>query len=349
MVDIQDGQPAALEPFLVQLRALPFVTDVVVDEVERGQREGAPFDGLLLIQTPTRTYRLIFELKRTNLAYTTADGVIAQAKRHPEHPWILFAPYVAKPMGEYLAAAGLNFVDEVGNCRLELGAEYVAVIEGRKRERAAGGGRTTGPVVVEVMFAFLADPGLADAPVRDIATRIGVGKTAVANAIRQLARQGLITDKRPRRVLRRKELLDRWLIGYETIVRPKRLVGRYRTMEADPLVLERKIEELLADGSTEWAWTGGAAAMKLTGYFRGAETVLAVRRVPTDFFKELRALPAQDGNFTVLKPEGDLAFEGVRAHTVHPLLVFAELRIAADDRAREAAEEVWHRCLRYSE
>ena len=252
-------------------------------------------------------------------------------------------------MGDYLAAEGINFVDEVGNCRLELGADHVAVIEGRKRTKPNTGGRATGPAAVEVTFAFLARPDLVNAPVREIAKRIGAGKTAVADAIQQLTRQGLITKKKPRRVLRPKELLDRWLIGYETIVRPRRMVGRYTTMEADPLRLEERIEDLLKEVETEWGWTGGAAAMRLTGFYRGTETVLAVGQVPKDFFKELRALPAQDGNLTLLTAEGNLAFEGVQEHTVHPLLVFAELRLAEDERAREAAEEVRHRYLEHLE
>ena len=232
------------------------------------------------IRTPTRPYRLFLELKRTNIGYVTADGVVARAKKHPENPWILFAPYIPRPMGEYLAAAGINFVDEVGNCRLELGTDHVAVIEGRKRAKPNEAGQATGPAAIEVTFAFLAEPDLLNAPVREIAERVGIGKTAVAGAIRKLIRQGLITANKPRRVLRRKELLDRWLIGYETIVRPRRMVGRYKTMEADPLRLERRIEDLLEDAEIKWGWGGGAAAMRLTGFYRGAETVLAVHQAP---------------------------------------------------------------------
>ncbi len=347
MTEKHDRKHEALKPFLAHLRALPFVDDAAPDERGQARREGKRIDGLLRIRTPKQRYRLFYELKRTNIGYTTADGVIAQAKRHPEHPWILFAPYIPRPMGEYLAAAGLNFVDEVGNCRLELGADHVAVIEGRRREKPNTAGQATGPAAVEVAFAFLAKPDLMDAPVRNIAKQIGAGKTAVANALQQLIRQGLITEKKPRRVLRPKELLDRWLIGYETIVRPRRMVGRYKTLEPDPLRLEERTEEILGEAGTQWGWTGGAAAMKLTGFYRGVETVLAADQLPENFFKELRALPAQDGNFTVLKAAGNLAFEGVQEHTVHPLLVFAELRIAGHERAGEAAEEVRHRYLEY--
>jgi hypothetical protein len=348
MVDKHEQAREALRPFFDHLEALPFVQRVDVDEMETAEGRRL-LDGLLRIETPGRPYLLFFELKRTNLAYTTADGVIAQAKRHPEHPWILFAPYVPEPMGAYLAGEGINFVDETGNCRLELGAEHVARIEGRKRARHTIAKWHTGPAGFEVMFALLANADLLNAPVREIAANLGAGKSAVARAIRQLAHQGLITKNKPRRILRRKELLDRWLAGYETVVRPRQVVGRYKTLETDLPRLEERIEHLLEEAETTWGWSGGAAAMRLTGYFRGANTVVAVERVPGDFFRQLRALPQDDGNLTVLEATGDLAFEGAAPHTVHPLLVFAELRVARDQRARNAAEEVRKRYLEYLE
>lgn len=344
-VDKRPRNTDHLKPFLAHLRALPFVEEAVPEGQAGNRGEGARVDGVLRLRTPTHTYRLLYELKRTNLGYPIADGVIARAENDPERGLILFAPYIPGPMGEHLAAAGVNYVDEAGNCRLELGKEHVAHIEGRKRPRGNTETRAAGPATVDVMFALLADGDLADAPVRDIAERLGIGKTAVANAIRGLVRQGLITKEKPRRILRPRELLDRWLIGYETIVRPKRLVGRYQTMDAAPEELERRVEDVLGGADTRWGWTGGAAAMRLTGFYRGPDTMLAVEELPQDFFRDLRALRARDGNFAVLKLEGDLAFRGALEHTLHPLLVFAELGIAGDERAREAAAEIRNQYL----
>jgi hypothetical protein len=81
--------------------------------------------------------------------------------------------------------------------------------------------------------------------------------------------------------------------------------------------------------------------MKLTDYYRGADTALAMERLPDGFLKELRALSAQEGNLVVLEVAGDRAFEGATAHTVHPLLVFAELVIVGAAALRYHFGEQW--------
>ena len=108
---------------------------------------------------------------------------------------------------------------------------------------------------------------------------------------------------------------------------------------ADPDELERRIEEVL--GTQEpWVWGGGAAAIRLTQFYRGPETVLHVPRWRAEFPKQLKALKAHDGPLVVLRPLGQLALEGAAPRTAHPLMVYTELLTTGDPRAREAAAEI---------
>jgi hypothetical protein len=196
-----------------------------------------------------------------------------------------------------------------------------------------------------VLFAILARPTLLNAPVRTLAQFAGVGKTAVAERLQQLRDDGLIVEVRNRtRLTGRKAILDQWLTGYENQVRPKLLIGRYQPRERQPQILEQIVEDALGD-RIAWAWGGGAAAMRLTGYYRGEQTVLHVERVPRELPRQIEALPARDGTLTILRTPGPIGFEGAEPKTVHPLLVYTELLANHTDRAREAAEEVWRRYL----
>src|SRR2546428_739487 len=81
--------------------------------------------------------------------------------------------------------------------------------------------------------------------------------------IAQLRKEGLIHESDDgRRLTTPRRLLDQWIKGYETLVRPKLLIGRYRAQETDPEVLEHLIAEALDDKVT-WAFGGGAAAHRL--------------------------------------------------------------------------------------
>ena len=135
------------------------------------------------------------------------------------------------------------------------------------------------------------------------------------------------------------------MAGYATVVRPRLLVGRYRTNDADPETLEERIEKALGETVT-WAWGGGAAAMRLTKLYRGEATVLHVDVPPADLARRLRALPAEGGPLTILQGPGRIAFEGALPRTVHPLLVYTELLTARSARARDAAREIQERYLR---
>lgn len=90
---------------------------------------------------------------------------------------------------------------------------------------------------------------------------------------------------------------------------------------------------------------GGAAAIRLTRFYRGAETVLHVPHWRADFPRQLKALKAHDGPLVVLRPLEQLALEGVVPRTAHPLMVYTELLATGDPRAREAAADIQRKYL----
>jgi len=240
---------------------------------------------------------------------------------------------------------GANFVDLAGNCRLQIGRRHIAKIEGRPPERRPQQGRGTGAPGQQILFALLVQPELLNGPVRNLAKAAGVAPVTAADRIARLRKEGVVHEaNRERRLTAPRRLLDLWINGYETLVRPKLMIGRYRAQETDPEALEHKIEQTLDDKVT-WAFGGGAAAHRLTGYYRGPDTVVHVRQPGFDVAKGLRALRADDGPLILLRAPGPLAFEGTKPRTVAPLLVYTELLFTGDKRAREAAGEIERKYL----
>jgi hypothetical protein len=326
-----------------RLRELPFVegADLHLERAGRSRRA----DGVIRIVTPTVKREFMLEVKKTHLTRTVVDGVMARIARDDRPRWILFAPHVGRPLAKYLAEQGANFIDAAGNCRLRIDRRYLATVEGRPQEPRLRQGRGIGVPGLQVLFALLVRPTLVNAPVRVLAAAAGVAAATAANRVVRLREEGLIAVTKQRRLMDPRRILEQWLKGYETQMRPRLMIGRYRTPDEDPEALERHIAEVF-DEKMAWAWGGGAAAHRLTGYYRGLETVVHVPNAPNvDLMKALRALRANDGPLIILKAPGPIAFESEAPRTVHPLLVYTELLFQGDKRAGEAATEVQKRYL----
>ena len=349
-----------LEGHLARLRELPFVRGV---RVEKPRVVGDPrADAGIVVQTPEGDYPLLVERKRTHLTRAVIENYLTTRRTAPDTrrrrgpgpranarwgPWILLARYVPRELGRELTAGGANYLDLEGNCHLRLGERYFVHVEGRIAERKNAEGRGLRAPGYQVLFAILANPELLNEGIVNIGKLAGVGKTTVAETLVKLKHEGLVGEVGGRRrLVNPRDVLDRWLAGYANAVRPKLLVGRYRTQDADPGQLERRIEQTLGK-EMDWAWGGGAAAMRLTKHYRGETTILHVARKTPDLPKRLRALRDADGPLLILEVPGPIAFEGALERTVHPLLVYTELLNTGDDRARETALEVRERYLEH--
>ena len=336
-----------LEACLATLRSLgPSVEVALVQRSGAGGRTDGELD--LRLGSKGRRERFVVRTTRTHLSYALTSGFIEEARAAGQN-WLLLAPYVPGKIGQHLAESKLSYADAVGNCHVQVadGRELLAHVEGKKPRRE-GGERSAGrSPSYQLIFAILARPTLLAEPVRQIAIAAGVGKTAAADQLKRLAEQGLIERSSGTPVARRRELLDRWLSAYADVVRPGWQVGRYRTKATDPEELERQIETIWGD--QVWALGGGAAAWRMAQFYRGGDTVLHVGSVPTDMIRQLRAIPAPDGAFTLLRTPGTVAYDGVGPHIAHPLLVYSEMATSLDPRMREAADEIRERFLKDQE
>jgi hypothetical protein len=306
-------------------------------------KSAPPVDGELTIRLAhlIRTERFLVQTTRTHLSYALASGLIERARGLRRNS-VVFAPYVPGLIGRHLAAHGVGYVDVVGNCHLETKNRGLLVhVEGKKSAREShkpGGGRLAS---YQLIFSILAQPELLKEPLRRVAGAAGIGKTAAGDQLKRLTEQGVIGKGH---ILRRRDLLNRWLSAYPDVVRPAWLQGRYRTKAKDPETIECQIADTW--GNKRWAFGAGAAAWRMNRYYRGDETVVHVGSAPTDELKRLIAIPDHGGPLTVLLTPGTSAYAGLEPHVTHPLLVYTEMITSLDPRMRDAASEISEQFLK---
>ena len=111
------------------------------------------------------------------------------------------------------------------------------------------------------MFQFVTNPESANWTVRDIAAAVGLGKSKVAELRLQFAREGIFKAHGGEKSLDvTRELRDRLISGYNQILRPKLVLGRYRYQESSVDQFVARLSLTGAEQKIPYALTGGPAA-----------------------------------------------------------------------------------------
>jgi hypothetical protein len=334
----------SIQPYLEQLRALPFVSDLDFTPKERLSQ--IETDGVLKMRTPKGTYRFLVEQKRSYLDRGILNALAAQAKlyaREHRKPLLLFARYIPGPSAEGLMASGINFLDQAGNMHLVLGENYERTIIGRKEKGASHEATRSGPAVAQLLFTFATHEKAGGWPVRRMAEVSGLSKSNVAKVEAQLVARGILRKSTSGFAFHdHAQLEDELLRGYESALRPKILIGRFRSSVSGIEDMLSGIREALGEHSVRWAVTGGPAAYALQRFYQGLELPVFVDSFNDQIRRKLRLIPDKAGPLIFLRSFGTVPFwrETEPFPVAHPWLIYSELMYSPDARAHEAAEEL---------
>lgn len=263
---------------------------------------------------------------------------------------ILLADYISPGNAERLREAEVDYVDAAGNLLIrrprklylfKSGAKPLRLVEPRQ-------GRLFMPSGLRVLFVLLVEPAAADMPYRELALHSRVALGSVAVIMNELKGKGYLVRGRNRsRLVRRRELLDRWVSGYGEQLRQKLLLGVFSAPGRDAAASLERLREVLRDRQIDSAVTGGFAAYEWTHHYRGDELTVFVSQWPKGTLQQLRWLPSPKGSITLLRQfcPAVVWAPGGEPHVAHPLLVYAELLYLGRERERETARMIYDQHL----
>lgn len=332
---------AALE----HLTSVPFVR--AVRFLKAGKNPDRLNDGIVEIKTSGGHYRLSVLSKRSYLDRSLVNALIAQAEakrtatpKNNARGTLLLVRYVPVALGELLAEAGICFADVPGNVHLHLGSEYSWTVLGKREPAPLPEADRTTPATIQLLLQFATEPQSAKWPVRDLAVSAGISKTRVAQIRSQFIRKHILEVRAHESEFRlTPEKVDRLVAGYSQILRPKLLIGRYRCEETSVDQFVARLSHEASARKIPYALSGGPAADAMQHFYRGSEAPVFL---DAENQRGLRLLPDRNGPVVLLKPFGNLVYwrEFDGKMVAPPWLIYAELLIGSDPRAREAAEEL---------
>ena len=305
-------------------------------EVFRHQRDYARIVdavGHLNIDGTDETVVIEIKARLTNPMLGAVAHQLQQLKQNHEHG-LLVTEYVNPIMAERLKELGVFFIDAVGNAYLNL-PHVLVYIRGNKPEKQAGTANKTRafqPTGLKVLFAFLCNPELVNAPYRDIANAANVALGTVGWVINDLKELGYIAELgKGRRVIRgRVKLLDRWATTYPEQLRPKLVIGRYT-------VRDKTWWKLAALHNFHAYWGGEVAAAKLTNYLKPEQITIYVREQAARLQLEFGMKKDPDGEIELLKVFWDRQCDFDDKDVTPTLLTYVDLLTTGDQRNIDTA------------
>jgi hypothetical protein len=289
--------------------------------------------------------RLFVEVKKW-AQHANVGALVDQLRKLPERR-LLVADFINPRMAEKLRTHDVQFIDTTGNAFINTPPTYIYIRGNRpervtperwKREDAYG--RAFATTGLKVVFTFLCNPDLVNAPYREIAELADAAIGTVGWVLNDLKTDQYIADfgRGRRRLVNYQRLLDRWTEAYPQRLRPKQLLGVFCADEPD---WWRQVAITKFNGY----WGGETAAAKLTHFKPEVSTVYLKagaehlkRFIATHRLRKAKQNVENKNVVYVLQTfwHGEDARE-----FVDPVLVYADLIATADARNREIAQDIF--------
>jgi len=261
-------------------------------------------------------------------------GAVLNQFVHLGQPALLVTDYVTPPLADVLKERGIAFLDAAGNAYLNH-PPLLVWVKGQKPTQpltpANVPTRTFNPSGLQALFPLLCNPNWTDRPYREIAQLAGVAHGTVGWVLAELPKLGFMAEVGGRRrLLQPERLLQQWVEAYARTLRPRLLLGRFRT---DALDWHKTIDP----GKYGFLFGGEPAAARVTHHLRPATITFYGPKLEPRLLLDQRLRTDPQGNVEILRRFWQFANEDQPLITPLPL-VYADLLAIGDARCLETAK-----------
>lgn len=323
---------------------------VIIDEaLEKLQQAGidaeaqkapdAGIDGRIRINYNNKPYIVFIEVKKHLRGHQLADLIRLKEKYTP---LMIVTEYLFPKLKEELRRENIAYLETNGNLYLKDKGIFLW-LEGQKntvttKEKTGRAFTKTG---LKLLFHFLQNEELLQLTYREIAQQTGIGFGNINVIMNDLKNQGFLiqVNKKQYKLTHKKELLHRWMVGYEDRLKPALKVGTFRFLKEEDF-LHWKTTPLQP---MKTYWGAEPAADLLTNYLKPGILTLYTTETRPELIKGYRLIPDEKGNVKVYQKfwHDDEVAENIAP----PLLVYADLMNTGDRRCIETAQKVYEQLL----
>jgi hypothetical protein len=254
-------------------------------------------------------------------------------------PLIIIADHIFPKIKEELRNNNIAYLEANGNIWLKFGKNLLWIDTNKtlpeEKEKINRAFTKTG---LKVLFDFLRDETLINAPYREIAQRAEIALGNVNYILNGLKEKGFILkmNKDEYKLTNKKELLNTWMIKYEEKLKPELEIGTFRFLKEEDFANWKRLP--IKQGKT-W-WGGEPAGNLITDYLKPAVLTLYTLETRNELIKHHRLIPDPKGNVKVYKKFWK--YDEVNENTVPTLLIYTDLMNTGDHRCIETAQKIYN-------
>jgi len=295
------------------------------------------YDAVLTINKHQFTVTAKPEVRSANKGLVLAQ--IKELQEKTTRPVIVIAKFIHSDIALELKEKQINYLDVAGNAFIKEG-DLLIYITGQKAIKADKTNQTRAfqEVGIKLIFNLLINPDNLQLSYRELAEQTGVAIGSVSNVMKELEELNFILKTDTKRILKNKtELLNRWIVAYNDILRPKLVKKRMRfSIENGRNWDTLPVNEV----DNIFLWGGEPAAALMTGQLSPLEFTIYTDTNWQSLMSPLGLRPDDKGEVEVLQifwKEEDK----YREKPIAPaLLVYADLISSGNSRNIEIAKQI---------
>jgi len=293
------------------------------------------YDGIIDISGHFFTVEAKNELRKENKGFllTRLEQLSTMTKR----PTLVIAKYIALDVAKELKETGINYLDVAGNCYIKSN-ELLIYITGQKVHRKE---KTNQPKAfqeagIKIIFNLLINSDNLQLSYRELAELADVSIGSVSNVMNELQTQNFIIKTKLKRVLKNKStLLERWVIAYQEVLRPRLVKKQMRFINPEANQIWKDFN--LNNENEITLWGGEPAASILTNHLIPDKFSIYTTQSWQNIGQELNLIPDMNGKVEVLQVFWKQNQNENKTITP-PLLVYADLMSGGFSRNIETAQ-----------
>ncbi|MBC5836014.1 hypothetical protein G6N05_14115 [Flavobacterium sp. F372] len=251
---------------------------------------------------------------------------------------ILFVgEYIAKDVADSLIQNNINYLDVSGNCFINAD-DLKIIIEGRKqiKQKNVNQARAFQEAGLKLILLLLTDKEALEYSYRMLADKANIALGSVSQIMKELEESNYILKTNEKRILKNiDDLIERWVVSYNDILKPRLLRKTYKAINLDYL---RKI---VSDNNTKFLLFGGEpAAEKMTNYLKPLEYIIYSNDDLSIIGKELMLVPDNNGNIKIYNTCWTESLNNEYLNIAPALVVYADLIGSGNSRNIETAKMI---------